>query len=131
MEPRLTGATGGERSIAESLDRALPAAIMYGMSPSQYWEGDPWLFAAYREAHRLKGDLAEYGRWEAGLYVYDALCRTAPLFDPYSKRRKASPWVEEPYGIAANRSPEERAEAEKKRAHEKMMAWMLRHGPNK
>lgn len=132
MEPRLGQWPGDEhRSIAETLDEALPAALVYGMSPSQFWEGDPWLFAAYREANRLRRDQAEYERWETGLYVYDALCRVAPLYDVFSKRRKANPWVEEPYGITAARSPREREEEEKRRAHEKMMAWVLRHKPSK
>lgn len=115
--------------MGHAFDMAFPTALALGMSPSQYWEGDCWLFAAYREARRLENERQEWAHWEIGTYVYDAILRCSPVLNPFSKSHKAQPWVEEPYGVAARRTPAERSAHMEKQAHEKMIAWVLNHRP--
>ena len=75
-------------------------ALAVGMTPAQYWDGDPWLYQAYVEAKRLRDEDASWARWESGLYVYEALARLAPALNGFSKG-KSKPWVERPYGVDA------------------------------
>jgi hypothetical protein len=113
------------------LRQAFPMALMLGMTPEQYWHGEPMLFAAYKEARQLADEKAEWYQWQTGMYVYDAIGRAAPLLNPLSKTHKALPWPEEPYGVTARRDPEERSRKEEKAAHEKMINWILSHKPSK
>lgn len=119
----------GPCPMGHAFDMAFPTALAIGMSPAQYWEGDCWLFAAYREARRLDNERAEWARWETGAYTLDALLKASPAFNPFSKKRKTDPWHDEPYGVYARRTPAQQAVHEEKKAHEKMIAWVLNHRP--
>lgn len=103
------------------------------MTLDQYWDDDPWLFAAYREARnrasKEREEHAKWERWMAGMYVYDALLRAAPVINGFSKSHKAIPWVEKPYDY---NEEEHLSEREKEKvAHQRMKEWMLAHGPSK
>lgn len=104
-------------------DATLPTALRVGMSPSDYWDGDPWLFSAYDEADRQSEERAAWDRWALGMYVYDALARTSPLVNAFSKTHKAEPWVDRPYELTKP-SPESPEEAERQ-AHERTREWLL------
>lgn len=115
--------------MGRAFDKAFPVAISLGMSPEQYWLGDCWLFAVYREARRLENERQEWLMWEMGAYVHDAILRCSPVLNPFSKSHEAQPWVEEPYGITARRTPEQQKAHAEKTAHEKMKTWVLNHRP--
>ncbi|MBY4798354.1 hypothetical protein K6V98_08345 [Collinsella sp. AGMB00827] len=114
-----------------AFDRALPQAIAYGLSPEVYWYGDPWLFAAYREAARIQGEKEAWDRWAMGMYVYDAICRTSPLLQAFSKSRRAKEWVDKPYEISSRETPAAGRQEDEQADHQRMIDWMLLHGPVK
>ena len=80
---------------------AYPTALLIGMTPEQYWDGNPWDFSAYREAERLRREREDWDRWEAGMYAWAALCKTAPLVNPFSESHQADEWFDRPLGSAA------------------------------
>lgn len=49
-----------------------PYYLAIGMSPEQFWDQDPWLTMAYRQAHELKNEQHNQEMWVQGLYVYEA-----------------------------------------------------------
>ena len=100
------------------------------MTPEQYWDGDPWLFAAYMESRRRDDERAEWRAWQMGAYVYEAIARTSPLVNAMSKTHRAEPWLEEPYGVTARRTPEEAEREGERRAHARMIDWILSHKPS-
>lgn len=108
---------------------ALPSAISFGMTVEQYWDGDPWLYAAFRESQRQRDERGEWERWQMGLYVYNSISSLVPALNPFVKKAKPEPYPEEPYGITSSRTPEETAAHEEKAAHEKMALWLMGHGP--
>jgi hypothetical protein len=80
---------------------AYPTALLMGMTPEQYWYGNPWDFSAYREAERLRRERDDWDRWEAGMYVWAALCKTAPLMNPFAESHQADEWFDRPLGSDA------------------------------
>ena len=94
------------------------------MTAEQYWDGDAWLFAAYREAKRRSDENRDWSQWAMGMYVYDAIQRNAPLFNPFSKRHSAYEWIDAPYG--RSRPVDERRTKEAEEAdHQRIIDWML------
>lgn len=88
-----------------------------GMTDAQYWHGDPWLFAAYREAYRQRLDAAHSQAWLNGLYTYVAVGRLVPVLRAFSKARKPQDYPSEPFGTDSDRRE---AAQEVGRAHRQM-----------
>lgn len=114
--------------MGHAIDEAFPVALAMGMDPERFWWGDPWEFAAYREARRKQEEARRWERWELGRYVYEALGRTAALMNPYSRSHRADPWVERPFGsderdVAADAAWDESAD------HAAFTAYLMRGAP--
>lgn len=107
---------------------ALPSALSLGMTVDQFWDGDPWLYAAYREARRLDDERGEWRRWQMGLYVYNSIASLVPALNAFAKG-KPQEYPAEPYGVTASRTPEQNAAHEESAGHERMASWLMRHGP--
>lgn len=99
------------------------------MDPDRFWWGDPWEFAAYREARRIADESAKWARWEAGRYQYEALARTHALMNPFSSSHRAEPWVERPFGVEGERPDDERAVLNEKADHAAFAAYLMRGRP--
>ena len=67
------------------------------MTYGDFWDGDPEMAPAIREAYKIKMKLYDQLAWNQGLYFYDALCDVAPIFRAFSKAKKPSPYPTEPY----------------------------------
>lgn len=94
-----------------------------GMSSREFWDGDVFLTAAYREAEKLKRQQLNERLWLQGLYFYEALCDSAPLFNAGSpKGTKAHPYRTEPYPLTA-----EDEENRLKKIAEKGKRMLMRH----
>ena len=79
-----------------------------GMTIEQFWDEPPVLAKLYREAHKIRRQLANEQAWLQGLYVYDALA--VILANAFSKRgAKQQVYIERPLDIYPI------SEAEKKR----------------
>ena len=96
-----------------------------GMTEKQYWEGDPQLAVAYREAYRLQRKLQNEQAWLQGLYMYDAFA--VVLANAFSKRgSKKLNYFDKPLDIFPL-TEEERAqkvEEENRKMQEAMKAIM-------
>jgi hypothetical protein len=92
------------------------------MSYAQYWECDPYLVWAYREAHELYREQKNQEMYMQGLYNYEAFKSVIDMFSWGLGGRKGSkPDQYREYPIAITRREKE---AEKQRSSEKTLAWV-------
>lgn len=91
------------------------------MSPDQYWNGEPWLVEAYREADLLQRQRRSNDFWLQGLYFYNAL--SVVVGNALSK--KGTPqekYVEEPIRVIPLTEAEK--EEKKRQEREKVIAYL-------
>lgn len=69
------------------------------MTYEQYWDGDCALVAAYRRAQEIRNDIENQRLWLQGMYVYEAICCTAPILRAFSKAKKPIRYRAEPYPL--------------------------------
>ena len=68
------------------------------MTWEQYWYGDVWMVEAYRQADKQRLERENMMLWLQGLYNYEALCDTSPIFRDFAKKgTKPVPYRTEPY----------------------------------
>lgn len=82
-----------------------------GMSYDEFWNQDVSLVKAYMKADELKRSRLNELSWLQGLYIYEALCDVAPIFQAFAKKgTKPSPYAKEPFPITETeiRNREER-----------------------
>ena len=102
-----------------------PFYLSIGMTPDQYWDGDPSLPKYYRKAHELQRKRRNEDLWLQGMYVYEALCDASPLLQAFAKKgTKAHPYAERPYSITNDDRKEEKKLREQ-REREKAKQYML------
>ena len=101
-----------------------PYYLSIGMTPEQYWDGDPTLAKYYRKADELQRQRRNQELWLQGLYIYDALCDVAPVFHAFAKRgTKPRPYPDHPYSLT-NREREEEQKMLEKKEREKARRYM-------
>ena len=66
----------------------LPLALECGMSPTDFWEGEPRLVNSYLRKHELELDEFNYKSWLSGLYVHRAV--SSSLSQAFSDSKSAS-----------------------------------------
>ena len=102
-----------------------PFYLSIGMTPEQYWDGDPSLAKYYRKAYELQRKRRNEDLWLQGMYIYEALCDVSPLLQAFAKKgTKAHPYVDHPYSITSYERKEERKMKEL-RDREKAKQYML------
>lgn len=109
---------------------------MIGMTPEQYWEGDPYLAKFYFEAHKLRIEQRNQELWMQGLYIYNALnVVAANTVNAFSKHhRPQQKYLEKPLPMFKSDEDlsEEAKEKERKKAIEGFesmrKAWKQKHG---
>ena len=105
-----------------------PYYLSIGMSPEQYWDGDPTLVKYYRKADELKRKLRNQELWLQGMYIYEALCDVSPVLNAFAnKGTKPLPYIDHPYAITNRERAEEqklRDERERQKARRYMEAKM-------
>jgi len=85
-------------SLTRIFEDLCPIYMSYGMSYDEYWYGDAYRAKYYREAYELKVKHKDEEFWTQGMYIYDAICRVAPILHAFSKSgTKPLPYVEKPY----------------------------------
>lgn len=113
-------------SLGEIFEQNCPFYLSIGMTPNEYWNGDPKLVRYYREAYKIKRDRKNYEMFLQGAYFYDALCLASPILHYSAKKgTKPHPYLEYPYPLSEEQKQqqeEDRArrqyEARKKHMHE-------------
>ena len=109
-------------SYTEIFERQFPFYLSIGMTYDQYWNDDCLLVKYYRKAHELANDRRNQELWLQGMYIYDALCCTAPVLHG----AKPTPYPEKPYPITREeieQEKEERARANRLKAKAMFEAW--------
>ena len=102
-----------------------------GMSPTDYWEGDPCLVKAYRKAWELKARERNREMWLQGLYIYEALCDVSPILHAFAKNgTKPKEYLKEPIALT-EKEVRERKERDERERYEKLkahvLAWAAEH----
>lgn len=93
-------ATAPLKSYTDTFNELFPHYLALGMTEEQYWDRDCCLVTAYRKAEELRMSRKNQEMWLQGAYIYDALCRVAPILHTFAKKgTKATPYVAEPYSI--------------------------------
>ena len=113
---------GGERNVrplfltyTEQFYEMFPYYLSIGMTPEQYWDGDPMLAKYYRQADELRNERKNQELWLQGLYVYEALCDVAPIMHAMAKKgTKAQPYPERPYSLTEKQRRQEKEEQERR-----------------
>ena len=116
---------GGERSVrtpfltyTEQFYEVFPYYLSIGMTPEQFWDGDPTLAKYYRQADELKTERKNQELWLQGMYIYEALCDVAPILHSMAKKgTKPRPYPEQPYSITEKQRKRENEEKERKIAN--------------
>lgn len=101
-----------------------PYYLSIGMTPEQYWDGDPWLAKYYRQADEIRRKRKNQDLWLQGMYIYEALCDVAPILQAFAKRgTKATPYPDHPYSLTVKEREEEK-KLQEKRERDKARRYM-------
>ena len=118
-------------TYTEQFYEALPYYLSIGMTYEQYWNGDPMLVKYYRQADEMRNDRRNQELWLQGMYIYEALCDVAPIFQAMGKKgTKAHPYPERPYPLTEKqrkRDAEEKERLNALKAKRFMESLMVSH----
>lgn len=98
-------------SLTKIFEECCPIYMSYGMSYDEFWHGDAYRAKYYRDAFKLKMQHKDEEFWIQGMYIYDAICRVAPILHAFSKSgTKPLPYIDKPYtaSITKNMTEEEK-----------------------
>ena len=101
-------------TYAERFKEQFPYYLAIGMTPEQYWDGDPELARAYRKADEIRMERKNQELWLQGMYVYEAICDASPILHDFAKKgTKPYPYVDKPYPINEKQHKREAIDKEK------------------
>lgn len=130
MEDGLERISNHKLTFNEVFHTYLPIVVTWGMTPDQFWNGEMYLAAVYREAHELKLKERNFDHWLQGVYTYVAIAKNAPVLNALSKATRPDEYLEKPIDIYT--TEQERKQAEKhiedvkeKQSHDMAMAYLL------
>lgn len=94
-----------------------PYYLSIGMTPEQYWDGDPMLAKYYRKAEELRNKRRNTELWLQGMYIYEALCDVSPVLHAFAKKgSKPAPYPDHPYALTVHdRESEKRIKEQRDR----------------
>ena len=91
-----------------------PYYLSIGMTPEQYWDGDPSLVKHYRRADEIRFEKRNQELWLQGMYIYEAICDASPILHSFAKKgTKPHPYVSKPYSLTVAQRKQEMANKEK------------------
>ena len=101
-------------TYTERFHEQFPYYLSIGMTPEQYWEGDPTLARAYRKADEIRMERKNQELWLQGMYFYEAICDASPILHDFAKKgTKPHPYVDKPYAITEKQHKRNKEDAEK------------------
>ena len=117
----LSATEGGERdsslplfTYTERFYEQFPYYLAIGMTPEQYWEGDPALAKYYRKADAIKSERINQELWLQGMYIYEAICDASPILHSFAKKgTKPHPYTDKPYPLSDKQRKQDTAVKEK------------------
>ena len=102
--------TSPPKSFTEFFELACPVYMAMGMTYEQFWEGEPSMTKAFREADAIRRRRKNEELWLEGVYMAEAL--SATVGNMFSKGNKYQ-YPSEPIPITAEEQKERRERAEK------------------
>lgn len=101
-------------TYTERFNEQFPYYLSIGMSPEQYWDGDPELAKYYRRADEIKLERQNQTLWLQGMYFYEAICDASPILQSFAKKgTKPHPYVDKPYPLNNKQRKEDVVNKEK------------------
>ena len=101
-------------TYTERFNEQFPYYLSIGMSPEQYWDGDPELAKYYRRADEIKLERQNQTLWLQGMYFYEAICDASPILQSFAKKgTKPHPYVDKPYPLNNKQRKEDVVSKEK------------------
>ena len=79
--------------------RALPEFLAIGMTVEQFYDGPCRLAVAFKKAHVIRREQANFDAYLQGYYVYEAMLRTSPVVHDFAKDSKPVEYLEKPVEI--------------------------------
>ena len=111
-------------SYTKKFYEVFPYYLSIGMTPEQYWDGDPLLAKYYRQADEIKQQRRNQELWLQGMYIYEALCDVAPVLQAFAKKgTKPIPYADHPYSLTTKEREDEK-KLQEKREREKARRYM-------
>ena len=111
-------------TYTERFYEQFPYYLSIGMSPEQYWDGDPALAKYYRKADEMRLTRKNQELWLQGMYIYEAICDASPIFHAFAKKgTKPYPYTDKPYPLT-DRQRETNTETKEKAISEKGKRFM-------
>ena len=80
------------------------------MTYEQYWFGDPHALINFIHAEEMRQRKKNAELWLQGAYIYQAIGSLTPILNPFSKERKAKPYLKEPIALTEKEREEKRVE---------------------
>jgi len=107
-------------------DKAFPLYLSMGMTYDEFYNKDHTLTIAYRKSYKMKRERVNEDMWLQGAYVYEAIARLTPLFNPFAKHPKPEPYLDKPYPTFKNdKSPDSKDNAESNAVNDKGKSYMF------
>lgn len=101
-------------TYTERFYEQFPYYLAIGMTPEQYWEGDPALAKYYRKADEIKLERLNQEKWLQGMYIYEAICDASPILHSFAKKgTKPHPYTDKPYSLTDRERKQEKVSKEK------------------
>ena len=101
------------------LDKLCAYALSVGMTYEQYWFQEPSLIRYYVQAEKIKQRKINSSMWLQGLYVYQAIGSLIHLANPFSKERRAKPYMKRPIPLT-----DEDKEEQEREKYERFVKYM-------
>ena len=101
-------------TYTERFHEQFPFYLSIGMTPEQFWDGDPVLAKAYRKADEIRMERKNQELWLQGMYIYEAICDASPILHDFAKKgTKPHPYVDKPYPITEKQHKRDVVDKEK------------------
>ena len=101
-------------TYTERFNELFPYYLSIGMTPEQYWDGDPALAEYYRKADEIRLERRNQELWLQGMYFYEAICDASPILHSFAKKgTKPYPYADKPYPLTDKQRKQDTVSKEK------------------
>lgn len=101
-------------TYTEKFKEQFPYYLSIGMTPEQYWDGDPEWAKFFREAYEIKLERRNQELWLQGMYIYEAICDASPILHSFAKKgTKPHPYADKPYPLTDKQRKQDNVSKEK------------------
>ena len=88
-----------DMTVEELYMQVFPYYLSIGCSYNEFWYGEAWIAASYREAEIFRMERRNYDEWLQGLYIYRAVSSSLAMAFWNRKGKKPDGYAEYPMPI--------------------------------